>query len=192
MIERRTRVAAVGTLMERLIASRSDGIIALEHNDHSGSFGELRPHIRNSTGISLFDFVRSLNPNYRSARYDIAWGQAALMLTVAGAAGLELAGAPKLVVAGVGMVLIGYWIAYLQLFLHEGAHWNLAADREVSDRICNLSVGWLTGIDVKRYRKVHFQHHRALGTTADSEHSYFFPLNLMFLAKGLLGVRAWR
>jgi fatty acid desaturase len=175
--------------MERLIAGRSDGVIALEHNDHSGSFGELRPHIRNSLGISLFDFVRSLEANYRLARHDIAWGHAALMLSLAGAAMAEFAGAPKLAVAGAGMVLIGYWIAYLQLFLHEGAHWNLAPDREVSDRVCNLSVGWLAGIDVKRYRKVHFQHHRALGTTADSEHSYFFPLNLVFLAKGLLGVR---
>ena len=60
--------------MERLIAGRSDGVIALEHNDHSGSFGELRPHIRNSLGISLFDFVRSLEANYRLARHDIAWG----------------------------------------------------------------------------------------------------------------------
>ncbi len=87
------------------------------------------------------------------------------------------------------MVLIGYWIAYLQLFLHEGGHWNLAPDRETSDWICNLAVGWLTGVDVKRYRKVHFQHHRALGTTDDSEHTYFFPLNLVFLLKGLLGIR---
>lgn len=82
----------------------------------------------------------------------------------------EVGGVPKLAVAAVGFVFVGYWIAYLQLFLHEGAHWNLAADRETSDRICNLCVGWLAGIDVKRYRKIHFQHHRALGTTEDSEH----------------------
>ena len=47
----------------------------------------------------------------------------------------EVGGVPKLAVAAVGFVFVGYWIAYLQLFLHEGAHWNLAADRETSDRI---------------------------------------------------------
>jgi hypothetical protein len=40
-------------------------------------------------------------------------------------------------------------------------------------------------IDVRDYRKVHFQHHRALGTVDDSEISYFFPLNLMFFVKGV-------
>ncbi len=72
--------------MEHLIASRSDGIIALEQNDHSGSFGQLRPHIRNSMGVSLPDFVRSLHPNYRVALYDIGWGHVALTLTVTVAA----------------------------------------------------------------------------------------------------------
>jgi fatty acid desaturase len=76
------------------------------------------------------------------------------------------------------------------LFIHEGAHWNLAADRERSDWLCNVLISWLAGLEVTRYRKVHFQHHRALGTVEDSENTYFFPLNLVFIAKGLFGVRA--
>jgi fatty acid desaturase len=50
-------------------------------------------------------------------------------------------------------------------------------------------VGWLILMDVREYRKVHFQHHRALGTVNDSEISYFFPLNLIFFVKGTLGIR---
>lgn len=171
-------------------ASNVTGVVAVGFDDHSNSFGQLRPHLRNSADVSLIDFVRALKPNYRVVYYDIAWGHGALALTLVAAIAAELAGVPKLAVAGIGFLLVGYWIAYLQLFLHEGAHWNLAPDREKSDRICNLGVGWLAGIDVKRYRKIHFQHHRALGTTEDSEHTYFFPLNLLFLIKGLFGIRA--
>ena len=83
----------------------------------------------------------------------------------------------------------GYWVAYLHLFLHEGAHWNLAPERNLNDWLCNLTVGWLVLMDVREYRKVHFQHHRALGTVNDSEISYFSPVNLAFFAKGTLGIR---
>ena len=37
---------------------------------------------------------------------------------------------------------------------------------------------------------MHFQHHRQLGTTSDTEFTYFFPLNLLFLVKALFGIRA--
>ena len=163
---------------------------ASRHGDYSASFGRLRGSVKNRAGVSLIDFVKTLEPNYRMVHYDIAWGWIALGLTLAITIGADLAGLPSFAIAVVGMVLVGYWIAYLQLFLHEGAHWNLAPRREDSDRICNTWVSWLVGIDVKRYRKIHFQHHRALGTTEDSEHTYFFPLNLAFLFKALFGVRA--
>src|SRR5258708_40137229 len=48
----------------------------------------------------------------------------------------------------------------------------------------------MSGTSVKRYRVVHFQHPRALGSVDDSEISYFFPLNLMFVFNTTFGVRA--
>jgi fatty acid desaturase len=85
---------------------------------------------------------------------------------------------------------IGYWFAYLQLFLHEGAHFNLHSDRARSDVLCNAFIGWMIGADVATYRVVHWQHHRKIGTVEDSEFTYFFPLNLSFLVRGILGIRA--
>src|SRR5580704_17386424 len=158
--------------------------------DHSASFGRLRPLIANSHGVMLIDFVKTLTPVYRSVYRDIALGYALLFGTLGCALAAERFGAPRVLVAIAGAISVGYWIAYLMLFIPEGAHWNLAEDRTRSDRRCNLLVGWLAGLEVASYRKVHFQHHRALGTTDDSEHSYFFPLNLVFVAKGLFGLRA--
>jgi fatty acid desaturase len=158
--------------------------------DYSNSFGRLRGRIRDRSGVALIDFTKSLEPHYRVAYWDIALGWTALALTLVMAIVAEFAGVPRIIIIAVGMILVGYWIAYLQLFLHEGAHWNLASHREASDRICNSYISWLAGMDVRRYRKVHFQHHRALGTTKDSEHTYFFPLNLVFLFKSFFGIRA--
>ena len=140
--------------------------------------------------MTLIDFVKTLTPVYRIVYRDIALGYALLFGTLGCALAAERLGAPRLLAAAAGAISVGYWIAYLMLFIHEGAHWNLAADRARSDRCCNLLVGWLAGLEVASYRKVHFQHHRALGTIDDSEHSYFFPLNLVFVAKGLFGLRA--
>lgn len=163
---------------------------AWRSDDYSNSFGKVRAGVRNSSDVALIDFLKTLRPNYTIVYRDIAIGYIAIAVTVPVAITAEQWGAPFLVVTPITGLLIGFWIAYLQLFIHEGAHWNLAADRDASDRLCNRLISWWAGLEVSKYRRVHFQHHRALGTTQDSEISYFFPLNLIFFAKGLLGIRA--
>jgi fatty acid desaturase len=158
-------------------------------HDFSDAFGKIRPLIADSHGTKLIDFVKTLKPRYGVVHRDIALGYFFLVVTMVAAVAAEATGLWWGPIVLLGAVSIGYWIAYLQLFIHEGAHWNLAADREASDRICNWSVAWLAGLDVKRYRRIHFQHHRALGMIDDSENSYFFPLNVAFLLKGLFGIR---
>ena len=90
----------------------------------------------------------------------------------------------------VGSVLYGYGVAFIHLFIHEAAHFNLARGRKWNDRLANVFVGLLIGQDIGRYRDVHFDHHRHLGTTRDTEHSYFHPLTPSFILKSLLGTRA--
>jgi fatty acid desaturase len=102
---------------------------------------------------------------------------------------LPVTGVMAWLAAGLGAISVGFWIAYLQLFIHEGAHFNFSPDRARSDLLCNLLIAWIIGTSVQKYRIVHFQHHRALGGVEDSEMSYFFPLNLLFIVKGLLGIR---
>ena len=159
-------------------------------DDFSNSFHKFRGDLTDSRGRRYVDFVRGLKPNFGQVYRDIAFGYAMLAGSAVLAIWLPSLGVPVLVAGLLGAVLIGFWIAYLQLFIHEGSHFNLAADRARSDRLCDLLISWIIGTSVKNYRKVHFQHHRALGTVEDSEHSYFFPLNLVFIAKTMLAIRA--
>ena len=94
-----------------------------------------------------------------------------------------------LLLVGGGSILIGFIIAYLQLFLHEAAHYNLHPQRKINDLLCNLFISGITGQDVKNYRPIHWDHHRYLGTTMDTEITYFDPLNIKFLVEALLGIR---
>jgi fatty acid desaturase len=162
-------------------------------SDYSRSFQRLRPLIVNSQGVQYVDFLQTLTPRYSRLFRDIAVGYAALIATCFIVIALPAHGIlPAWLAAGAGALSIGFWIAYLQLFIHEGAHFNFSTDRGRSDRICNLLIAWMIGTSVQKYRIVHFQHHRALGSVEDSEMTYFFPLNLLFIAKGLLGVRVWQ
>src|SRR5262249_18789887 len=102
-----------------------------------------------------------------------------------------LLGVVPLVSACSGAVPIGYWIAYLMLFQHEGAHYNLAPARSVNDRLCDCLISRIIGTSVDQYRVVHFEHHRAFGTIEDTERTYFSSLNLSFIVRSLFGVRAF-
>src|SRR5436853_2420316 len=158
-------------------------------DDHSRGFHRFRTQLVDSRGRRHVDFVRNLRPDYTRVYLDIALGYGCLAVSMAVCIWVSAHPVPKAAAVLVSAGLIGYWVAYLQLFIHEGAHFNLAHDRRRSDLICDALIAWMVGTSVRKYRKVHFQHHRALGTVDDSEFSYFFPLNLMFLAKSLFAVR---
>jgi fatty acid desaturase len=159
-------------------------------DDYSVTFGAYRPKLVGKSGERYVVFVRNLRPKYWIVYRDIAMGYLLLGFSFGLMVAAPFWGVPRLLTIAVGAVMIGYWIAYLQLFLHEGAHYNLASSKIHSDRLCDFLVCWLIGTTVAAYRTVHFQHHRDLGTTKDTEFTYFFPLNLVFLAKAAFGVRA--
>ena len=52
-----------------------------------------------------------------------------------------------------------------------------------------ILIAWMIGTSVQKYRVVHFQHHQEIGGIHDSEMTYFFPLNLFFVIRSLLGIR---
>jgi fatty acid desaturase len=159
-------------------------------DDYTRSFHQVRSSITDSKGRKYVEFVRGLQPDYRRVQRDIAFGYAMLLATAGLTVLLSHADVWPALIVVFGAVSFGYWIAYLQLFIHEGAHFNLAAGRDESDRLCNFLIAWMIGTSVQKYRVVHFQHHRAVGSIDDSEFSYFFPLNLVFIFKSLTGWRA--
>ncbi|WP_024515016.1 fatty acid desaturase [Bradyrhizobium sp. Tv2a-2] len=158
-------------------------------DDRSGSFAPLRGRLLDQDRRSYVAFVQSLTANYHRVWRDIAFGYVALAATVLAVAVLSRWVWPPLLVA-FGALGVGYWFAYLQLFLHEGAHFNLHSDRSRSDMFCNALIGWMIGTDIASYRVVHWQHHRKIGTVEDSEFTYFFPLNLLFMIRCAFGIRA--
>ena len=76
---------------------------------------------------------------------------------------------------------IGYAIAYLQLFIHEAAHYNLAPTRQANDRLADRLICWQVGTSIAAYRRTHAEHHRHLGGPDDTEISYTHRLTPRFL-----------
>ena len=98
-------------------------------DDHSGTFHTLRAKLIDNKGRRYLDLVRALRPNYARVCRDIALGYGMLTASCFLTVWLPFQGAASMLTIVVGSVLIGYWIAYLQLFIHEGAHFNLAQPR---------------------------------------------------------------
>ena len=152
----------------------------------------LKGELVDDRGVSYREFRGKLRPRYRRVWRDIGTGYAAVATVVAAVAVWD-PGLPTVVPAvAIGALLVGYGLAFLNNFFHESAHYNLHPDRARNDRLTNVLMGWLYGTSIQQYRKVHFQHHRALGTTMDSENSYFDPLRVRYLAEGLLGLKVIR
>jgi fatty acid desaturase len=138
-------------------------------------------------------FRAGLTPRFGRLYLEIFAGHAAIAASAAAvvvvAHRLPAATVPAVLL---GAALIGYWVHYLHPYLHEGAHFNLARSRARNDLLSNLLLGVLTGHDVRNYRRVHFEHHRRLGTPEDTERSYFDALDLRFFVEALTGVRLLR
>jgi fatty acid desaturase len=153
---------------------------------------ELRSTLVDDQGRPYRAFRAELTPRFWLVWLHISLGYLALVAVIATLAILDPGLPASIVAAAVGALLIGYTLAYLNNFFHEAAHYNLLPKRRVNDRATNAVLGWLYGSTIADYRKVHYQHHRALGTTQDSESSYFDALRVRYLLAGLFGVKVLR
>jgi fatty acid desaturase len=155
-----------------------------------------RSSLVDSRGRSYLDVRRTLTPRYGVVWLHLTLGWTAIIvigtLIVVGhshTSGLLVA---KLAIVVVGSIVLGFALHFLLQFQHEGAHYNLCRNREANDRLTNLIVGIFVGEDIRNYRRIHFDHHRYLGTTQDTERSYFDSLDGRFFLQGLLGLRLIR
>ena len=160
-------------------------------DDHSLSFHQYRKVLVNKDGKRYHEFARSLDSKYWIVWRDIGLGYFALFLTVAVLCFTKSAVLLSLTMALLGAISIGYWIAYLTLFVHEAAHHNIA-DTIHNDRLTSIFLCWFAAIDIEGYRRTHFEHHRLLGTCLDTENSYFNAPTLWFMFKTLSGLHAFQ
>jgi fatty acid desaturase len=155
-------------------------------DDYSRSFSRMRGQLVDGEGVCYTDFVRGLKPVYWRVYLDIGLRYAAWVGTVVVASVAQANGVSPFIVVPSAAVLIAMFSPAVHI--HEASHWNIASDRNTNDFLCNLLMSWIMGLEIKFYRKVHFDHHRHLGTVRDTERSYFFPLNAMFILKGIIGI----
>ncbi len=152
----------------------------------------LKSTLVDDRGVAYREFRRSLTPRWTRIWLEIGAAYAVLAATLI-ALVLSSPDLPWAIPAALaGAAVIGYTLQYLNNFFHEAAHYNLAPGRSRNDHLTNLLMGWLFASSIALYRRTHFQHHRALGTTEDSENSYFDALGIRYLAGGLFGVKVVR
>jgi fatty acid desaturase len=149
--------------------------------------------LSDAQGRSFKEFRRLLTPRWTRIWLEIAAGYLVLGLVFGGVIFLDRRwprALPLTVV--VGALCFGYAISYVQLFFHEAAHYNLARDRKLNDRLATVFIGWMSGLEINAYRSFHFDHHRLLGTPDDTERSYFDAGNARFLIESLTGIKLLR
>lgn len=157
------------------------------HTFYSDKFDDPR-----YVGNGWISYRKSLSPRYVAAWRAIFFSWVGLFLIVSSTAYLSgftqnpllqalicLAGA-----SGVGLVF-----AYLILWFHEAAHFNLHSNARKNDLIANLSMGIFVGQNIKRYRRSHFRHHQYLGDFKDPECSYFHHPGIKLFLRSLLGIQ---
>ncbi len=149
-----------------------------------------RSEIVNGNGITFPAFRKQLRPNFAVVWRDITGGYLALILTALIALSVQ---GNSLVINILTVLfcsgLFGYFLAYLQLFFHEAAHYNIAKDRKLNDKLANIFIGAIVGQDITVYRPIHLMHHRFLGSVNDTERSYFDALTWKYILESLTGIR---
>jgi len=144
-------------------------------------------------GLSYAGFRSTLRPAWPVVARDFVFGY--LMLAASAAlvvASVESFASLRVLWVAIGSLLIGFWMAYLQLFLHEAAHFNVFPERRWNDLLANVLIAVWVGTDIREYRRIHWDHHRFLGQPDDTERSYFSALNWRFVLESLFFVSAVR
>lgn len=144
-------------------------------------------------GRTYAAFRASLGPRWPRVAFDLALAYTMLavaaIVVIAGVAAVP-ALRPAWITASA--LLFGFWMAFLQLFLHEAAHFNLCPGRRANDALANALIGIWVATDIGEYRRIHWDHHRLLGQVTDTERSYFSPLGWRFLLETLFLVAPLR
>ncbi|MFT5337476.1 MAG: fatty acid desaturase [Sphingobacteriales bacterium] len=149
--------------------------------------------VENNQGQLYSDFRKKLTPHYFRAWGDIGFGYLLCIGTLILSWFLErlhLEWGFLFVQITIGSAVFGFWVSFLQLFVHEAAHYNLHPEKKRNDFLANFFLSYFVGLDVKNYRLTHWKHHASLGKQVDSENSYFNDLRLSFILKLLTGIHA--
>jgi fatty acid desaturase len=152
----------------------------------------LKATLIDESGVPYREFRKTLAPRWSRVAIELAGAYGVLAAALAAIVLIDPAWPWAVLAALAGGLVIGYTIHFINCFFHEAAHYNLVPGRRRNDLAANLLMSWLFGSSIALYRRIHWQHHRALGTTMDSENSYFDGLRVRYLVEGLTGTKLLR
>lgn len=158
-------------------------------------FRRWRADLRDESGQSFDQLKDSLRPRYGQVWMQLLSAYLLIVVTVVCLVTIQPGLAPwwqNVLVGLLAGIPLGYLVAFIALWLHEAAHYNLYPSRGVNDLLANIFSGMILMHDVRGYRRIHFLHHRHLGEVDDTERSYFYPLNLRYFLESLTGIRVLR
>jgi fatty acid desaturase len=144
-------------------------------------------------GLSYSEYRKTLKPDFAVTWFHITGG----LLVIAGICALSwyiessYPGRFWLTIPFLGSVL-GFFIAYISLFIHEAGHFYIHRDKKTNDILANIFLCSWMGTEIKVYRKIHWQHHLHLAAPGDAENSYFHPVNLTLILETLTGIHLLR
>ncbi len=148
-----------------------------------------------SNGVRYQDFRKLLNPQYAIVWRDIIIGYILMLGTLAAFCWIEKMQDYSVLVMMLLCVLFAFvtafWLSFIQLFIHEAAHYNIHPRKKANDLLANIFIGTILGINIEAYRRTHWKHHQRLGHSDDSEHSYFNALSMINFIKMLTGIHAF-
>jgi len=150
-----------------------------------------KSELRDASGLSYPELRKRLTPRFWRVWLELGLANLLLLALPLGLVFAQrlLPLEAALALGVVGAWAIGYVLAFIMLFFHEAAHYNVAPSRGLNDLLTNLAIGGWVGQDIRTYRPIHWAHHRELGTTRDTERTYFKPLNWSFVLESMLGVK---
>jgi fatty acid desaturase len=173
-----------------MVSSASDGDKSTGYAVPSEFAAFDKQTLKNSKGILFKDFRKNLKPKYWVVWRDIFLAYAVLFFVGIGLWIFQTVSLPiSTFLVLLGALVFGYTIAFIQLFFHEAAHFNIAKNRLLNDLLTDIFIGGMVGQDVRKYRLIHWGHHKWHGTPMDSEQTYFDPLNSKFIVESLLGIK---
>ena len=160
--------------------------------DHSHDFKLLRNSLVKNDGRLYLSFVESLRPRWKVVWKDISLGLILTFLGVASAKFLLTLSLPifiSLPILFLHSVWVGFFLAFISLFAHEAAHFNIHPNRKYNDLLAEIFICWWIYQPIERYRATHWTHHRLLGTSEDPEYTYNYKLNFEFLFNCISGLQ---
>jgi len=113
--------------MEPVISTVAPGEIEASATTTASDFDRIEKRtLADRHGVPFREFKVALKPRFVKVWLDLLPGHAALAVILAGAvwAQAALPRAAVVAAAALGALLIGYTLAYIELFFHEAAHYN--------------------------------------------------------------------